>query len=191
MLDGGTMTDHRGGGDRARTDAFRFAPGYAGILAAISIGGLGFGAIAAAAFDLGGAQAKGQAVWLAAGGLFLVLTMAAFVWLIRRRPVLLTVGPEGLNLPAALARPVAWREIWRLRRTRRKVFLRPEFILLRVELARGVRPRYKRRPWTWPAVDAWIARKFGLRVPLHNLDAAEAVILASVERFKPVQRVAT
>gem|GEM_PF-3740646 len=40
-----------------------------------------------------------------------------------------------------------------------------------------------------PRIDAWLARKLGLRIPVHNLDAPEAAILASVERFKPVERV--
>jgi hypothetical protein len=117
--------------------------------------------------------------------------MAGLFWVTHRRPVLLRVGPDGLDLPAAFARPLAWAEIWRLRRTRRKQFLQPEFVMLRADLAPGIHPTYKRRLWTWPSVDAWIAAKWGLRVPLHNLDAAEEVILASVERFKPVQRVAS
>jgi len=61
--------------------------------------------------------------------------------------------------------------------------------MLKVELIQGVRPLYRRRPWTMPRIDAWLARKLGLRIPVHNLDAPEAAILASVERFKPVERV--
>ncbi|HSF94093.1 MAG TPA: hypothetical protein VLA52_03635 [Thermohalobaculum sp.] len=184
------IADPRGGGDRDRTDAFRFAAG-SGVYAFAAMGALGAFAVAAAMFDLGGAQTKGDALWLAPAGLFLILVTFGLFWLTRRRPVLLTIGPEGLNLPAALARPLAWAEIWRMRRSRRKVMLQPEFIMLKVELGPGIRPSYKRFPWTWPLVDAWLARKYGLRVPLHNLDAAEDVILASIERFKPVQRVAT
>jgi len=191
MTGQGSGPDRRGGGDRARTDAFRYAPGRVGLLAALSIGALGAFAIAMVALDLGGARARPGAVWIAPAGALLILTMLGLLWLSRRAPVLLAIGPDGLDLPAALARPVAWAEIWRIRRTRRPISLWQDLVMLKVELSHGVRLRYKRRLWTWPAVDAWIARKYGLRVPLHNLDAAEQVILASVERFKPVQRVAT
>lgn len=182
------IADQRGGGDRARTDAFRFAPGR-GIYAFASIGAMGAAVILLAAFDAGGAGK--DAWWLVPAGAFLLLVMLGLFWLTRRRPVLLTVGPEGTDLPAALADPVAWRDIWRLRCTRRRVTLHPDFIMLKIELGQGVRPRYQRRLWTMPLVDDWIARKYGLQIPLHNLDADAEVILASVERFKPVQRVAT
>jgi hypothetical protein len=190
MAGSGHMADQRGGGDRSRTDAFRFAPGGA-VYAFAAIGGLGAFAVAAAVFDLGGARENGDALWLVPAGVFLIVVCFGLFWATRRRPVLLRVGPEGLDLPAALAGPVAWADIWRMFRTRRRVILQPDFVLLKVELGPGVRPVYKRRPWTWPIVDGWIARKYGLRIPLHNLDAAEEVILASIERFKPVQRVAT
>ena len=188
---GGTRThgDQRGGGDRSRTDDFRFAPGGSGKLASAGIGGLGLAAILMAVFDAGGARK--DAIWVVPAGLFLILVMAMLFWVTRRRPVLLRVGPDGLDLPAAFARPLAWGEIWRMRRTRRKQWLQPAFIMLRADFAPGIRPVYKRRLWTMPALDAWIAGKWGLRIPIHNLDADEEVILASVERFKPVQRVAT
>lgn len=183
--------EHRGGGDPARTDRFRYAPGRSGLLAIAAIAALGGFGIAAAAFDLGGAQASGAALWLGPGGAVLLLAMAGLFWLARRRPVLLIIGPVGLDTPAALAHPVAWRDIWRIRRTPWRVSFWQRLVILTVDLAPGIRPLYKRRPWTWPAVDAWIARKYGLFVPIHNLDAPEDVILASIERFKPVQRVAT
>jgi hypothetical protein len=185
-----SIADRRGGGDRARVDAFHFAPGKAHYAFA-AVAGLGIFAIAAAVFDLGDAQAKGQAVWLAPAGVFLLLAALGLYWLRWRKPALLAIGPEGLDLPAALVQPVAWREIWRLRCTRRRVTLQPDFIMLKIELGQGVRPRYQRRLWTMPLIDGWIARKWGLSVPLHNLDAGETTILASIERFRPVQRVTT
>lgn len=188
MADGQRAPNKRGSGDRARTDAFRYAPGRTGQFAFAAMGALGAVATAVVAFDLGDARASAGAALVAPAGLVLIGAMIGLMWLTRRAPVLLTIGPEGMNLPAALARPVAWAEIWRLRLTVRRVWLQPRFSMLRVDLARGVRPAYQRRPWTWPTADAWLARKIGLRVPIHNLDAPEAVILASVERFKPVQR---
>jgi len=105
-----TCPERRGGGDRARTDAFRYAPGRSGLFAFISIGALGAIAIAVVLLDLGGVQAKAGAAWVVPAGAVLIATMIGLLWLTRRAPVLLTVGPEGLNLPAALARPVAWAE---------------------------------------------------------------------------------
>ncbi|NIN38481.1 MAG: hypothetical protein GTO67_07350 [Gammaproteobacteria bacterium] len=183
-------SDQRGGGDRARTDAFRYAPGSA-IWAFFAIGGLGAFAIVVVLLDIGNAQSRSEVAWVLPAGLFLILCMLGLLWLTRRAPVLLKIGPDGLDLPAALARPIAWRDIWRIRHSRQKMLLRSVIIMLKVDLAEGVRPAYKRRLWTWPTVDSWIARKWGLRVPVHNLDAAEEVVLASVERFKPVQMVAT
>jgi len=184
-----TSAGQRGGGDRSRTDAFRFAPGRVGKFAFCGIGLLGLAAIMLEVFDVDGT--RGDAVWVLPAGAFLILVMAGLFWITRRRPVLLRIGPAGLDLPAVFARPLAWADIWRLRHSRRKQWLQPAFVLLRADLAPGIRPAYKRRLWIWPSVDAWIAKKWGLRIPLHNLHAAEEVILASVERFKSVQRVAT
>ncbi len=190
MTEPKAQPDQRGGGDRARIDAFRYAPGSA-IWAAFAIGGLGAFVIILVLFDLGNARSHSGAAWVVPAGLILILFMFGLIWLTRRAPVLLKIGPDGLDLPAALARPIAWRDIWRIRHSRQKMMLRTVMIMLKVELAEGVRPIYKRRLWTWPTVDAWIARKWGLRIPAHNLDASEEVVLASVERFKPVQMVAT
>lgn len=179
--------DGRGGGNPDRTDAFRFASGGAQ-WAFGAIGAIGAAAILLVLFDA--MDSRDDAVWVVPAGLFLILAMIVLYWISRQAPVLLRIGPEGLDLPAALARPVDWREIWRIRQSRREMILHPSFIMLKIELLQGVRPVYKRRIWTWPAVDGWIARNYGLRVPLDNLDAAEEVILASVERFKSVQRLA-
>lgn len=74
------IADQRGGGDRARDDAFHFAPGNAHYAFA-GIAALGIFAIAAAWLDLGGAQAKGDAIWLAPAGVFLVLFASGLYWL--------------------------------------------------------------------------------------------------------------
>ena len=190
MDSGATDEDRRGGGDRARTDAFRYAPGSATVWIFISIGVLGFVVILLVLFDAGG-KARADAILAVPAGLFLILVTFGLLWVTRRAPVLFEVGPDGLSLAAAFAHPIPWRDIWRIRRTRRPVTLMQDLVMLKVELMQGVTPVYKRRLWTWPKVDAWIARNYGLRVPIHNLDAPEDVIIASVERFKPVQKVAT
>lgn len=184
------ISDQRGGGDRARTDRFRYAPGSA-IWAFFAIGGIGALAILVVVFDFADARSRGEAIWVVPAGMFLILVMAGLFLLTRRAPVLLKIGPDGLDLPAALASPIAWRDIWRICHSRRKLVLQPAFIMLKVEFSQGVRPVYKPRLWTWPTVDSWIAVKWGLRVPIHNLDADAKAVIASVERFKPVQMVAT
>ena len=188
MGETGRIAEQRGGGNRQRADAFHFAPGRSHYAFA-AIAALGLFAIAAPVFDLADAQAKGQAVWLTPAGAFLLLFALRLYWLKWRRPVLLVIGPEGLHLPTALVQPVAWRDIWRLSWTRLKISMWQQLIILKVELSPGLRPRYKRSLMTLPAIDGWIARKFGLRIPLQNLDADETTILASIERFRPVQRV--
>jgi hypothetical protein len=181
------IANQRGGGDRARDDAFHFAPGNAHYAFA-GIAALGIFAIAAAWLDLGGAQAKGDAIWLAPAGVFLVLFASGLYWLRWRKPALLVVGQAGLHLPVALARPVAWGEVWRISHTRRRISWFQELIILNVELTPGLQPRYKRSLMTIPVIDGWVAKKFGLRIPIQNLDAPAVTILASVERFMPVAR---
>lgn len=185
MSERGGTTDRRGGGDPSRRDAFRYAPRKVGLgIAATFV--FAATALGAAAFDLGNARADSTALWLAAGGAFLLLFGLGLLWLARRRPVLLVVGPDGLNLPLAFASPAPWSQIARLTRVRHRVSLLSTMTLLRAELVPGATPRYKRSLLTMPRIDGWLARRAGLRIPIHNLDADEATILASVARFRPV-----
>lgn len=181
------MPDPRGGGDTSRRDAFRYAPRGA-VFALIAIVGVGLTAIAFVAYNIAGAREQPEAGWVMLGGLFIILFALGIGWLAMRRPVLLVVGPAGLDLPASLAQPVPWDAIRRIRCTRWRVSLLTTLRMLRVELADGMRLSYKRRLWTIPKVDSWVARRYGLNVPLQNLDADEEVVIASVERFRPVTK---
>ena len=183
------IPDNRGGGDTTRSDAFRYAPRGA-VLAITALVALGVTAIAIVAYDVGGARETPEAGWVTLGGLIIILFALGLAWIAARRPVLLVVGPDGLDLPAAFERPVPWSGIHHVHRTGWRVSLFHKLVMLKVELVDGARPSYKRRLWTMPAVDGWIARRFGLRVPVQNLDADEETVIASIERFKPVQRVA-
>lgn len=181
------MPDSRGGGDTSRRDAFRYSSRGA-VLAIIAIFALGATAIAFVAYNVGGARETPEAGWMTLAGLFLIVVALGLVWIASRRPVLLVVGPDGLDLPGAFQRPVAWTETACIRRTRLRTSLFSKLILLRVDLVEGAQPHYKRRPWTMPIFDAWLARRIGLRVPVQNLDADEETIIASIERFRPVER---
>lgn len=181
------MPDSRGGGDISRRDAFRYAPRGA-VFAIVAIIALGVTAIAFVAYDVGGARESSDAGWLTLAGFFVILFALGLVWIALRRPVLLVIGPDGLDLPGAFEQPVPWTDIARVRRTRLRISLFHKLILLRVDLVDGTRPRYKRRLWTMPTVDSWLARKIGLRVPVQNLDADEETIIASIERFRAVER---
>jgi hypothetical protein len=178
-------TDPRGGGDRTRSDAFRYAPRKVrlGTAAAVVLAAT---ALAAAGSDLGNARADSTALGLAAGGAFLILFGVGLLWMARRRPILLVVGPEGLDLPLAFATPAPWSRVARLTRVRHRIFPLTTLTLLRADLVRGATPDYKRTLLTMPRIDGWLARRAGLSIPIHNLDADEATILASVARFRPV-----
>jgi len=182
-----TDLDQRGGGDRGREDTFRYAPRNAHYAFA-ALAGLGAIAIAIAVFDVQGVRETGEAFWLVPAGTILIfvgLGLYAIMW---RKPALLVIGPDGLFLPIALAKPIAWGEIWRISHARQRISWFQEMSILKVELTPGLEPSYKRSPIVWPLVDGLIARKLGLRIPLQSLDADDTTILASVERFRPVTR---
>ena len=183
------IPDTRGGGHSWRSDAFSYAPGGA-VLATLTIIALGAVAVAVVAYDLGGASRRPEAGLMSLGGLVIILFGLGLAWIMWRRPVLLIVGPDGLHLPVAFERPLPWSRIHRIRLTRWRISLFQRLSMLRVDLVQGAQPEYKHRLWLMPRVDAWMARRFGLRVPLQNLDADEDTVLASIERFKPVLRTA-
>ena len=109
----------RGGGPVERVGAFR-ARVRGGALAAIMVAALAVFALAAALFDLGQARQTGAAYWLAPVGLLLLPVAAGLGWFALRRPVALTIGPEGLYQPIACTAPLPWRDVWRMRCVRRK-----------------------------------------------------------------------
>jgi hypothetical protein len=175
----------RGGGPIGRVDAFRVqVPGT--WLAVIAIAALGGFALIAAAFDPGQPRQTGDVFWLVPSGIILLATAAGLGWFALRRPVVLTVGPEGLHMPVAWAAPLAWRNIWRMRCVRRRVRFWSRTATLEVDLPPEAMVPYKRWARSVPVVDRWMVRKFGLRVPLQHLDADVGTVLASVERYRPV-----
>lgn len=181
------VPDSRGGGDTSRRDAFRYRPRGA-VFALVAILGVGVAAIALVAYDIAGARERPEAGWVMLGALFIILFSLGLAWVAMRRPVVLVVGPDGLDLPTSLAQPIPWQAIQRIRYARWRVSPLSTLRVLKVGLADGMRLDYKRRLWTMPKLDSWVARRFGLPVPLQNLDADEEAVIASIERFHPVTR---
>jgi hypothetical protein len=185
----GDRLETRGAGPPGRVDAFRVRARGIWLVAA-SLVGLGLFAIAAAIFDLGQARQTGDAYWLAPSGVFLLAVAAGLGWFRYKRPVVMTVGPDGLFMPLTWAGPLAWRDVWRMRCVRQRSLLRQPSATLEVDLSPGAEVPYKRWAQTIPGIERWFIRKFGLRVPLQSLDAEVDTVLASIKRFKPVSAVA-
>jgi len=182
------MSFDGGGGDPSRSDAFRLSPR----LAALTVPALvvpGAAAVGLAAYDVGGIRDRPGGAWVVPAGIFILvsaLAVAAIAW---RRPVLLVVGPRGLDLPATLDRPVPWESIRRIRYLSGGPWALGRPRMLKIELVDGTRLRFKRRFWIFPGIDSRIARRYGLNAPLQYLDADEDTVIASVERFCPVEGV--
>lgn len=169
--------------DRGRTDAFRYDPraarwavGLLALLAALTLAAVLFG-------DGFGAD-RADRLWAALAITFLALLIGGLSWAMRRRPVLLRVGPDGIDLPIGFARPLAWADVHRVRRLPETRGLAGRQRWLVIDPVPGVLPRYRlpgpRR------LERWLMPRWGIRVPLHTLDAAPEDIVASIERYRPV-----
>lgn len=177
------MTAPPQSGDRARTDAFRHDPRAArGLVAIVML--LLLLALAGVLVGPGYDPASSDPLWAALVIGCLAVPLAGLLWAMRRRPVLLRVGPDGIDLPVGFARPLAWADIHRIRQlpeTRRLIGTHRWLI---VDPLPGVLPRYRlpgpRR------LERWLMPRWGIRIPLHTLDAAPEDIVASIERYRPV-----
>lgn len=170
--------------DLMRGDSFRASRRTSRDIALLTAGLL---AVTVVAIAVGpGFDASSADLWkagLAIGGLVLMLSI--FTVLFLRPPVILRVGPEGLQLPLGFAQPIAWRDIRRVRRPpgTRTLWERRSWIV--VELRDGVVPNYRFSAPVW--LELWYLRRFGLRIPLHALGDPPDVVVASIERFFPVE----
>jgi hypothetical protein len=176
----------RGAGPAARVDAFR-ARVRGGWLAAITLAVLGVFALIAPVLDLGQARQDGHAIWLVPSGIILLVTAGCMGWFAAKNPVVLTIGPEGLYHPLAFTIPLPWRDIWRMSCFKSGGRLLGKRAVLQVDLVLGAMIPYKRWARSVPALDRWLIRKLGLRVPLQHLDADPETVLSSLERFRPVK----
>ncbi len=170
--------------DENNVDQFRYRRGSAwigaiaaGLLLAATVLGISVGA------DL----SKSTEIFMGVAAVLLLSALVLlFVYLARRAPVQLRVGPAGLDMAVGFAEPLAWRDIHRIRYLGETKHLTGKQAWLVVDPAPGVIPEYRLAGPRF--VEAWLLRKIGVRIPLHMLDAEPDVVIRSIERFRPVQR---
>ncbi|MFY0692152.1 MAG: hypothetical protein JXR14_09565 [Paracoccaceae bacterium] len=114
----------------------------------------------------------------------LALPIAACVWVLRKRPRALVISAEGIDIPLAFRRPLRWDEVHRIRRIRTKGGLYGPRDWLIIDPSPGVLPPVRFR--LWRKLELRWQKFFGVRIPLHGLEAPGDVIVRSVERFRPV-----
>lgn len=124
-------------------------------------------------------------LWASLAGLFLAALIGVFGWVLRRRPVAVTIGPEGIDVPLAFARPFPWARMHRIRRCGSGDRLHGRRDWLIVDPAPGALPDFRWPTWRWAEMQAHRWQK--IRIPLHALDADPEEVVASVERFRPVK----
>jgi hypothetical protein len=122
----------------------------------------------------------------AAFTLFLLALIGGAGWVLRRDPVVLRVGPEGLELPFAFSMPLGWEAMHRIRRETGGGGLYGKRDWLIVDPSPGVLAPIRLK--TWRRLDLWFQGKHGVRIALHGLEGDPERIVASVERFRPVVR---
>lgn len=168
-----------------RTDRFRQNRRTLWQIAVLSLVFLG---LTVAAVLIGPTFGKGRFDWLGAFAAFVVFggLLVLSAWMLSRPPVVLTIGPEGIHMPVGWRSPLAWSDIHRIRHLGSSGGIRGRRIWLAVDPAPGVIPDH-RLPGP-KRLERWYARRAGIRLPLHGLDAPPEAVIASLERFKPVQR---
>lgn len=123
-------------------------------------------------------------LWAVLAGLFLVAVIAGALWILWKRPVVLTVGPRGIQPVMAFRRPLAWEEIHRIRRRRGRGALAGRRDWLVIDPSPGVLAPL-RLP-VWRSLELRFQKRYGVRIPLHGLEADPDEVVQSVERFRPV-----
>ncbi|MEK6216603.1 MAG: hypothetical protein N2B03_05220 [Boseongicola sp.] len=112
--------------------------------------------------------------------------LALFIFLGRRAPVQMRVGPEGLDMSLGFKVPLAWRDIHRIRYLGETSFMTGKQAWLVADPSPGVVPTYR---FMGPKkAEAWLLRRIGIRIPLHMLEAEPETVIRSIERFKPIRR---
>ena len=112
--------------------------------------------------------------------------LALFVWMLRRRPTVLRVGPAGLELPIVFKGPLPWHDIHRIRLSQEKSSLYGTRLWLIVDPSPGVLAPL-RLP-VWRSLELKFQKYHGVRIPLHGIEGDPEAIIASIERFRPVAR---
>lgn len=169
--------------ERTRVDEFRYNGRTAVVLIAM-LAALLLLLVLAALLGPGFDPESRDPLYAALGAAFLLGLIAIIAWAGWRRPVLLRVGPAGLDLPIGFRRPLPWSRIHRIRRFQQRRTLHRRMEWLRVDPSPGAMPDY-RLP-SPERLERWHLRRSGIRIPLSELDATPDEVVASIERYRPV-----
>ena len=115
---------------------------------------------------------------------FLAALLGVFYYTARQRPVTLKVGPDGIDLPFAFKKPLAWHDIDRIEHTP-AIGLWQKREWLRIYPIPGVLPDYRLK--SPRRLELWHLRRSGISVPLHGIDGPSERILASIKRFHAIR----
>ncbi len=116
----------------------------------------------------------------------LIGCLALFFYLATKAPVLLRIGPDGLEMSGGWTAPLAWHDIHRIRFLGETKQLTGKQAWLVADPAPGVIPEYR---FKGPKkAERSLLRKIGVRIPLHMLETDAETVIRSIERFKPIQR---
>lgn len=125
-------------------------------------------------------------VFVLAAMIVLIGCLGLFLYLATKAPVLLRIGPDGLEMSGGWTAPLAWKNILRIRFLGETKQLTGKQVWLVADPAPGVIPAYR---FKGPKkAERWLLRKIGVRIPLHMLETDADAVLRSIERFKPIQR---
>ncbi len=128
--------------------------------------------------------ASWQIVWVPVAALTLGVVVAGFGWMLWRRPVVLRIGAEGVELPIVFKAPMPWSDMHRIRYMKGGKGLYGVRDWIIIDPSPGVLPPL-RLP-VWRRFELKFQKHFGVRIPLHGIDADPQVVIASIERFRPV-----
>ena len=181
------MGNENGANAKTDVDEFRYRRKSAW-LGGFAAGGLLIAAVVGVVF--GADLSSGWGIFT---GVFAIVILSGilvlFIFLARRSPVQLRVGPDGLEMSIGFAAPLAWRDIHRIRYLGEIGYLSGKQAWLVADPSPGVLPAYR---FMGPKkAEAWLLRKMGIRIPLHMLEAEPETVIKSIERFKPIQRTST
>lgn len=167
--------------EHTEVDRFRYDAHAAGVaLALISI------LLALTAIAIFSSQNQSTRDLIAGFGsiIFLAALLGVFFYAAKQRPVTLKIGPEGIDLPFAFRKPLAWHDIDRIVH-KPAIGLWQKREWLRIYPVPGVLPEYRlKSPRT---LELWHLRRSGVAVPLHGIDGPSERIMASIRRFHPIQ----
>lgn len=115
---------------------------------------------------------------------FLVVLLGVFLYVAKHQPVTLKVGPNGIDVPFAFKKPLAWHDIERIERKPTIGFWQKREWLKIFPLP-DVLPDYRLK--SPRKLELWYLRRAGVQLPLHGIKGSSNDIIASIERFHPVQ----